>query len=68
MTVKEAREMLATAPRDEKPARLNPALTRKQAVAMVERSLSKEPEDKLLDSFYQKRVFQVCRDQRRPRF
>lgn len=72
MTVKEARELLKTAPTGEKPARLNPTLTQSQAVGIVQDGVddigNRDGEDFVLSDLMEKRVWQVVRNQRRPRY
>jgi len=64
MTKQEALEMLKSAPRDNKPAKINPVLTRAQAVEIVENGLKEQPEGKI-NPLYEKRVLQVCGNKKR---
>jgi hypothetical protein len=69
MTAKEAKLLLATAPRaTDKKARLNPALSQLQAVVIVENCIKEKPDDEILDHLFEKRVLQVTLNQKRPRF
>ena len=73
MTVKEATELLKTAPKSEtKPARMNPVLTQAQAVKIVQDRIDAHEEkdgfDYVLGSIIEKRVYQVVRNQRRPKY
>ena len=62
MTKDEAIEMLKTAPRDDKPSKLNPSLTRRQAAEIVEKGI-KAYKKETLDPLFEKRVYQVCHNQ-----
>jgi hypothetical protein len=64
MTKQEALEMLKTAPRDSKPAKINPSITRAQAVEIVENWLNMHPDGKI-DPLLKTRVLQVCRNMKR---
>ena len=72
MTVKEARELLKTAPMGEGPSKVNPSLTRSQGVDIVRKGIESYAEqygeDFILTGLYEKRVYQVIRNQRRPRY
>lgn len=71
MTYEQAVELLKTAPRDDKPSRLNRGLTRKQSTEIVERAiLGKSPrifqrDGVTLDLLIEKRVNQVVNDRKR---
>ena len=69
MKTKEALELLETAPQSEaKPCATNKGLTQKQAVEIVRNGLlSKNLEDNL-NSLYLKRVWQVVKNQKRPKY
>ena len=72
MTKSEALEMLKNAVRSDEPARINPILTRKQAVEMIERGVMGFDEQMFSSSsrgeMMIKRVYQVCRNQKKPRY
>ena len=68
MKVKEAKELLAQAPRTSTKWKANPVLTCEQAVGIVERGLAEKDDDEILDSLYEKRVHQVVKNQRCPRY
>ena len=68
MTTKEAQALLADAPRTENPSAVNPSLTQRQAVNIVCEGLAEDEENSVLSDIYEKRVYQVVRNQRRPRY
>jgi len=72
MTIKEALELLESAPGGDQPSRVNPVFTQEQAVNTVVAGLSEllteHNMDHELDDLLTKRVHQVCRNQRRPRY
>jgi len=65
MTKDEALKLLEIAPRSEKPSRLNPILTQAQAVDIVVNGVKSLKSD-VLDSLFEKRVWQVCENIKRP--
>jgi hypothetical protein len=76
MKLKEALVLLADAPRGDTPSRINSCLTQAQAVKIVENALATfgrpknnpcQPEDDI-DPLMEKRVYQVTRDQFRPKY
>ena len=67
MTREEALEMLAVAPRTNKPSKLNPYLTCEQCTTIVEKSIETVIPGSVLDALTVKRVYQVCLNQKRPR-
>jgi hypothetical protein len=76
MKLKEALVLLADAPRSDTPSRINSFLTQAQAVKIVENALATfgrpknkpcQPDDDI-DPLMEKRVYQVTRDQRRPKY
>lgn len=67
MTKDEALAMLMDAPCDEEKSRLNPFLTRRQAVDIVYKGILALKTDVLPDIF-EKRVYQVCLDRKRPSY
>jgi hypothetical protein len=76
MKLKEALLLLADAPRGDTPSRINPYLTQAQAVKIVENAVATlgrpknnpcQPEDDI-DPLMEKRVYQVTRNQRRPKY
>ena len=72
MTVTEALELLKTAPKSEKPSRLNPSLTQNQGLDIIRKGVEsygeKHGKDFILSSLYEKRVYQIVRNQKRPRY
>ena len=76
MEVLEAMILLkAKAPRDDKPSAINPNLTRRQAVEIIETPLLNGSSSRLvmkngttLSDLAEKRVWQVVKDQRNPRY
>lgn len=72
MTVKEAKKLLKTAPASEKPSKLNPSLTQNQGLDIIRQGIeSYEAEhgaDFILPDIFEKRVYQITRNQRRPRY
>lgn len=68
MLVSEALIMLDSAPQGEKPAAINRVMSQKQAVDIVRKGLLSMSPDSRLDSLYEKRVWQVFKNQRRPRY
>lgn len=73
MTLAEANQMLDAAPCDGKPSRVNRFLTREQAVKIVRDAINSpipatgKPSDPLKPIF-ERRVYQVAKDQLRPRY
>ena len=67
MTKQEALELLKSAPTDEQPSRVNPYLTRQQCVDIV-RGAIEGAKDGPITSMSEKRVWQVVKDQKRPRY
>ena len=68
MTKEEALKMLQEAVRDETPARINPVFTRRQAVETIEMAIFAQEDGEVLMDMFVKRVYQVCRNQRRPKY
>ena len=68
MLVSEALKMLESAPQSEKPAAINRVLSQKQAVDIVRKGLLSKSPDSRLDRLYEKRVWQVFKNQRRPKY
>ena len=68
MTKEEGIKLLSTAPKDDKPSRLNPSLTRQQGFDIVEKYLLGLPEGAVLPHLMEKRVHQIARDQKMPRY
>jgi hypothetical protein len=66
MTKKEAIEMLAKAPRSDRPSRVNPALTERQAVELIEGWFANwdDNDDAELTATQEKRVWQVYKNRR----
>ena len=67
MTKDEALELLETAPTGNMPSKLNPGMTQAQAVKIIRAGVEDSPEGKLM-SLMEKRVWQVVKNQRRPRY
>ena len=76
MKLKEALVLLADAPRGDTPSRINAYLTLALAVKIVENAVATlgrpkgkpcQPDDDI-DPLMEKRVYQVTRDQRRPKY
>ncbi len=72
MTIKEALVLLEDAPSDDSKAAMNPSLTTSQAVTIVLDGilayLKKNDEDYVLSDLFEKRVWQVVKNQRQPRY
>ncbi len=68
MTKEEALELLATAPADDKPSRVNRSLTRAQGVGIVTRAIKSYDNGQEIPSLMEKRVWQVVKNQKRPRY
>lgn len=68
MTVQDALVMLDNAPQSEKPAAINKVMSQKQAVEIVRKGLASWPLTKELNALYEKRVWQVFKNQKRPRY
>ena len=68
MLVSEALAMLDSAPQGEKPAAINRIMSQKQAVEIVRKGLLSYPLDSKVTGLYEKRVWQVFKNQRRPKY
>ena len=68
MTKEQAIEMLDQSPCGESPARVNPAFTQKQAVETIRAMINVLPDGSKIEGLREKRVWQVYKNQRRPRF
>ncbi len=72
MTIKEALVLLEDAPSDDTPSAINPVLTTSQSVTIVLDGilsyLKDNDENYVLSGLYEKRVWQVIKNQRRPRY
>ena len=68
MTKKEANEMLDKSPADEKRSRINPALTRADAVKIVKAGINCPQTPDPFGGLMEKRVWQVYKDRKRPEF
>jgi hypothetical protein len=68
MTKNEAFDLIDLAPCDGKPSRINPALTRKQAVDIVRAGIGCPIVPDPFDGLMEKRVWQVVHDRKSPRF
>jgi hypothetical protein len=67
MTKGEALLMLKSAPRSGKPSKVNRSLTEQQSVNIVETYVLSLSAGTVLDDITEKRVYQVSKNQRRPR-
>lgn len=76
MKLKEALELLDKSPCGDVPSKLNPCLTQKQAVDIVKKAVATlgRPKDapcqldEDVDTLMEKRVWQVYKNQKRPRY
>lgn len=68
MTKTEGLWLLKDAPRDDKPSALAPLMTRKQATEMMEKVCNNPRGGEVLNRLFELRVWQVVKDQKRPRF
>lgn len=72
MTVKEANILLKTAKTGKCPSKLNPSFTQNQAIEIIRKGLvsygERRGEDFILPDLFEKRVYQITRNQRRPRY
>jgi len=64
----EAFELLDMAPNDSKPSRINPGLTRADAVMIVRAGVAHCSVPDPFDGLFEKRVWQVVHDRKRPRY
>jgi len=67
MTKEEALRMLANAQRGNTPSRVNPGLTITQGIEIVTAAIESYENDTTLTHLMEKRVHQVCKNQRNPR-
>ena len=67
MTREEAIEMLRKAPKGDKPSRINSVFTQAQAVELVLGWVRGLKEGEVLPEIFEKRVWQVSKNQRRPK-
>jgi len=68
VTKTEAFDLIDMAPNDSKPSRINPALTRADAVRIVRAGIGCPTVPDPFDGLMEKRVWQVVHDRKRPRF
>ena len=69
MTKEDALDLLETAPQNEyKPSRVNPSLPQAISVKIVREGIEKFPDGTKLSGLFEKRVWQVVKNQVRPRF
>ena len=69
MTKEEALEWLKTAPQDEyTPSRVNPGFPQVIAVKIIREGIESFPDGSKLNKLFEKRVWQVVKNQVRPRF
>jgi hypothetical protein len=67
MTYKQAAALMATAPSDNRPSRVNKSISRSEAVDIVNRCLTMANPEATLPDWLAKRVLQVSQDKMRPR-
>lgn len=68
MTKEQALALLNKSPCGNTPSRVNPSLTEAQAVGIIKDYVSAIPGGELVDEMTEKRVYQVYKNQRRPRY
>lgn len=72
MTIKKAKELLSNAKVGNGPSKVNPVFTKKQALETIRNGVASyekdNGEDFVLPDIMEKRVHQVIRNQRRPRY
>ena len=68
MTKAEAFDLMELAPNDDKPSRINPSLTRADAVRIVRAGIHDDSVPNPFDGLMEKRVWQVVHDRKRPRY
>jgi len=66
MKKEEALDMLKLADRSDKLSAINKSLTRKQSVEIIEKAILSHKDGEELGDMFEKRVYQVCKNQRRP--
>jgi len=67
MTKAEAFDLMELAPNDDKPSRINPSLTRADAVKIVMAGIH-DAIPNPFDGLMEKRVWQVVHDRKRPKY
>ena len=68
MTKTEAMKMLDQAPCGESPSRINPGFTQADAVRIVRAGIQSPQTPDPFDGLFEKRVWQVYKNQKRPKF
>ena len=68
MNREKALKMLDEAPSGDKPSRCNPSLTQKQGVEIIRKAVLTLDPDKPLNSIFEKRVWQMYKNQKRPKY
>jgi len=68
MTKEKALELLATAPADNTPSRVNKSLTTAQGVSIVTAAVKTYDDNEEIPALTEKRVWQMVKNQRRPRY
>jgi hypothetical protein len=68
MTKEEALKLLDAAPCDGGQSKVNPALSRGQIWQIVRTAIWNMPDNKLLSTLFEKRVWQVVKNQKAPRY
>ena len=68
MTKADAFDLLMIAPNDDKPSRINPSLTRADAVKIVTAAIASMRTCDPFDGLMEKRVWQCVHDRRRPKY
>ena len=64
----EAQEEVIATNKQYEPSKLNPSLTRLESIIIVRRGIWSMEEDEELSDIFEKRVYQVSRNQKRPRY
>jgi hypothetical protein len=68
MTKEEALKMLDAAPKSHKPSKVNRSISIAQGVQIIKDYIVTLEPGEVLKDLMEKRVYQVCRDQRRPKY
>lgn len=68
MTVKEAKQLLQSAPNDSTRCRINPSLTTADFYKIMMDCMDGHEEDHVLHYILEKRVYQCVKNQKRPKY
>ena len=68
MTKEEALKLLETAPQSDAKSRVNPSFSQRVSVKIVRKGIESIPDGYKLNKLFEKRVWQVVRNQIRPKF